>query len=93
MQQTGSNDGSGKNNDHRQECFSGCTGLTSLTLPYGVVSVGNAAFYNCSGLMYFLLPESITTIGSSALSGCGNWSISQFRINMTSLTIPCSPGA
>jgi hypothetical protein len=28
--------------------FSGCTGLTSVTIPSGVTSIGEGTFYKCS---------------------------------------------
>merc|ERR1712048_1230927 len=30
--------------------FSGCTGITSLTLPVGIKSIGESAFDDCSGI-------------------------------------------
>ena len=43
-----------------QYAFSGCTGLTSVTIGNGVTSIGNYAFYNCTGL------TSITFKGTKA---------------------------
>ena len=50
--------------------FSGCTGLTSVTIPEGVTSIGNYAFQGCSSLTSVTIPSSVTSIGMSAFSGC-----------------------
>ena len=50
--------------------FSGCSGLTSITIPDSVTSIGYRAFYNCSGLTSVTIPDSVTSIGSGAFSGC-----------------------
>ena len=36
--------------------FSGCTGLTSVTIPDGVTSIGSSAFEGCTGLTSITLP-------------------------------------
>ena len=59
--------------------FDGCSGLTSLTLPAGITSIGYEAFSWCSGLTSLTLPASITEIGDGAFSGCSG---------LTSLTLP-----
>ena len=59
--------------------FYGCSGLTSLTLPSGVTSIGYRAFEGCSGLTSLTIPSGVTEIGSSAFYGCSG---------LTSLTIP-----
>ena len=33
-----------------KRAFSGCNGLTSVTIGNGVTSIGEDAFYNCTGL-------------------------------------------
>ena len=50
--------------------FSGCSGLTSITIPNSVTSIGNYAFRNCSGLTSITIPNSVTSIGEYAFSGC-----------------------
>ena len=50
--------------------FYGCSGLTSVTIPESVTSIGDYAFYNCSGLTSVTIPESVTSIGSRAFAGC-----------------------
>ena len=59
--------------------FYGCSGLTSLTLPSGVTSIGYRAFEGCSGLTSLTIPSSVTSIGRGAFRGCSG---------LTSLTIP-----
>ena len=63
------------------EAFSGCSVLTSLTLPSSVTSIGDEAFYGCSGLTSLTIPSSVTSIGEDAFRGCSG---------LTSLTIPSS---
>ena len=50
--------------------FSGCSGLTSVTIPNSVRSIGDNTFYNCSGLTSVTIPNSVSSIGFSAFNGC-----------------------
>ncbi|MDR2484222.1 MAG: leucine-rich repeat domain-containing protein [Treponema sp.] len=50
--------------------FSGCTGLTEVTLPASVTAIGDSAFSGCTGLIEVTLPASVAAIGDSAFSGC-----------------------
>ncbi|MBS5299162.1 MAG: leucine-rich repeat domain-containing protein, partial [Prevotella sp.] len=52
------------------EAFLGCSGLTSLTIPSGVTSIGVYAFYGCSGLTSLTIPSGVTWIGWYAFNGC-----------------------
>ena len=61
--------------------FSGCSGLTSVTIPNSVTSIGYQAFYGCSSLTSVTIPNSMTSIGNSAFSNCSG---------LTSVTIPNS---
>ena len=59
--------------------FSGCRGLTSVTIPDSVTSIGSYAFSGCSGLTSVTIPDSVTSIGSFAFSDCSR---------LTNVTIP-----
>ena len=61
--------------------FSGCSGLTEVTISNSVTSIGGSAFWHCSSLTSIEIPNSVTTIGSSAFSGCSG---------LTEVTIPNS---
>lgn len=51
------------------------TGLTSIELPQGLVSIGKRAFAGCEELTSIELPQSLVSIGDSAFTGCGFTSI------------------
>lgn len=55
--------------------------LTSVTIPEGVVSIGNYAFCGCSSLVSVTIPSSVTSIGMNAFVDC---------TSITSVTIPSS---
>ena len=61
--------------------FAGCTGLTGITIPNSVTSIGNDAFYHCTGLTSITIPNSVTSIGNDAFYHC---------TGLTSITIPDS---
>ena len=66
-------------NELGSRAFYNCSGLTSLSLPSGITSIGWEAFSGCSGLTSLSLPSGITSIGNEAFSGCSG---------LTSLSLP-----
>ena len=55
------------------------SGLTNVTLPDGLQTIGTSAFNNCEALTSITLPNSLTTIGERAFQGC---------TALTSVTLP-----
>ena len=60
-------------------CFSWCSGLTSITIPSSVTSLGDNCFEAC-GLTLITIPSSVTSFGDKCFSCSG----------LTSITIPSS---
>ena len=50
--------------------FDGCSSLTSITIPDGVIGIGWEAFYSCESLTSITIPESVTQIGDRASWSC-----------------------
>lgn len=50
--------------------FKGESGLTSVFLPDGLLTIGKFAFQNCSGLQSITIPAGVTTIGNKAFNSC-----------------------
>ncbi len=56
----------------RNEAFYGCRGLSSITIPGTVRSIGDKAFYDCSGLGNVTIPNSVTSIGAEVFRNCSS---------------------
>ncbi|MCX4313088.1 MAG: leucine-rich repeat protein [Clostridia bacterium] len=61
--------------------YSGDKEIKHITIPDGVTSIGDRAFYGCSSLTSITIPNSVMSIGSGAFWGCSS---------LTSMTIPDS---
>ena len=65
----------------RYEAFQSCSGLTSVTIPGSVTSIGGGAFAYCTGLTSVTIQDGVTSIGEYAFQYCRG---------LTSVTIPNS---
>ena len=63
------------------KCFSGCSGLTSITIPSSVTSLGYGCFSGCISLTSITIPSSVTSLGDVCFYNCSS---------LTSITIPSS---
>ena len=61
--------------------FSGCSGMTSVTIPNSVKTIGNKAFEDCDNLTSVTIGNSVTSIGEFAFNNC---------ISLSSVKIPDS---
>ena len=82
--------------------FCGCSGLTSITIPDSITSIGCWVFSYCTGLTSITIPDSVTSIGTGVFGHCTGLTTikipnsitrisgSAFRgcIGLKSLTIP-----
>ena len=60
-------------------CFEGCSGLTSITIPSSVTSLGFCCFDGCSGLTSITIPSSVTSLRASCFEGCLNLETVYFK--------------
>ncbi|MBR7006340.1 MAG: leucine-rich repeat domain-containing protein [Candidatus Methanomethylophilaceae archaeon] len=65
----------------RMNAFEKCSGLTSVTIPYGTATIEDSAFEGCSKIRRLSLSGSIRYIGEGAFRGCAG---------IVSVTIPDS---
>ena len=63
----------------KEDAFSKCNGLTSVTMPNVVTCIGDNAFQGCENLTSVNIGNSVTSIGKNAFQGCHN---------LTSVSIP-----
>lgn len=55
-----------------EKAFSGCSSLTSITIPNSVTSIGSCAFEDCSNLTNITIQNSVTNIGDYTFRGCSS---------------------
>ncbi|WP_158097373.1 leucine-rich repeat domain-containing protein [Flavonifractor sp. An92] len=56
--------------DLPEACFSGCSGITGLTLPGTLRKIGEKAFSDCTALTEVVIPGSVERILSDAFENC-----------------------
>ena len=61
------------------DAFSGCSRLTSITIPESVTTIKSYTFSNCTNLTSITIPNKVAFIGQGAFQAC---------TNLTSITIP-----
>ena len=66
--------------------FESCEGLTGITLPNTLNTIGYRAFYNCSGIKGSIdIPDTVTKVGEAAFQNTSITSVSLSE-NMTSIS-------
>ncbi len=65
--------------------FNDCKKLKSITIPEGVIEIGNAVFRNCEELTNVVIPEGVRHIGGVAFRGCKNLKALNIPNSITSL--------
>lgn len=72
--------------------FSGNTNLTVVTLPEGLVEIGEFAFSGCKNLESVTLSESLTTLGDYAFSSCKSLKTIKIPSGVTTIPRSCFSG-
>ena len=62
-----------------------CYEVTSVELPNGITTIGEAAFFECNALTSFIIPTTVTAIDDLAFEGCYNLTSINIPANITSL--------
>ena len=70
-------------------CFSGCWGLTSITIPSSVTSLGLGCFSGCWGLTSITIPSSVTSLGDYCFYYCSGFTSITSPSSVTSLGDDC----
>jgi uncharacterized protein YjdB len=68
-----------------EEAFYGCSGLSSITIPSNLTSIGGSAFYGCSSLTSVTIPNSVTSIGDCAFQNCSSLTSVNIPNNVTTI--------
>ena len=58
------------NNNLLNETFKNCTGITTISLPSNVKTLGNSVFEGCTNLSSARIPNSVTSVGTSLFKNC-----------------------
>ncbi len=67
--------------------FGGCTRLTSITIPDGVISIERSAFSGCSNLRSITIPDGVISIGGQSFFNCSSLTSITFGDGLTSIGI------
>jgi hypothetical protein len=65
--------------------FSGCSSLSSITIPNSVTSIGYGAFQYCNSLTSAAIPNGTTNIGVYAFAWCPNLTSITIGTNVASI--------
>lgn len=65
--------------------FQNCAGITEVTIPSTITTIGSYAFYSCTGLKSIVIPDSVTKIEFNAFNSCSGLTSITFSKNLTSI--------
>lgn len=65
--------------------FENCRGLSAITIPDTIKTIGEKAFSNCTGLKSVTIPNSVTSISSSCFENCSGITTITLSENLTAI--------
>ena len=68
-----------------------CSGLTSITIPSSVTSLGAGCFWDCSGMISITIPSSVTSLGDACFWGCSDLKTVYFKGKVPKLGYDSGP--
>ena len=74
-----------------ENAFKDNKGVTSLSIPDGVVKVGAGAFDGCSNLVLISIGKDVATIGEKAFANIGTSTNAPKRVGTEALIVKCYP--
>jgi uncharacterized protein YkwD len=60
--------------------------VNEITLPQGLESIGEYAFYNCENLTSVVIPDGVTSVGNAAFQGCTNLKTAEIPGSVSSVS-------
>lgn len=70
-------------------CFGGCSSLTSIDIPLSVTSLGTYCFGDCESLTSITIPSWVTSLGGFCFFGCSSLTSVDIPSSVTSLGGSC----
>lgn len=73
------------NGQYNGGAFQEHAGITEITIPNSIITIGEYTFEDCTGLKTVIIPDSVTNVGNNAFNGCSGITSITLSKNLTSI--------